>query len=154
MKKLILVALLVSGMATAPAFADEKEEHYKEGTKGVSPEVIRPEYLDQMKIHNVQMEAHLKAMQKLMDKMHATKDTKERRKLMDEHAKSMRELMKSMRSTSDEMKMGMMAGGPKGGGPMAEGEKLRQHLLEKRIDMMNMMMEQTMQSEDMMKSMH
>jgi Skp family chaperone for outer membrane proteins len=154
MKKLILVALLVSGMATAPAFADEKEEHYKEGTKGVSPEVIRPEYLDQMKIHNVQMEAHLKDMQKLMDKMHATKDAKERRKLMNEHAKSMRELMKSMRSTSNEMKMGMMAGGPKGGGPMAEGEKLRQHLLEKRIDMMNMMMEQTMQSEDMMKSMH
>jgi len=154
MKKLILVALLVSGMATAPAFADEKEEHYKEGTKGVSPEVIRPEYLDQMKIHNVQMEAHLKDMQKLMDKMHATKDAKERRKLMNEHAKSMRELMKSMRSTRDEMKMGMMAGGPKGGGPMPEGEKLRQHLLEKRIDMMNMMMEQTMQSEDMMKSMH
>jgi hypothetical protein len=93
-------------------------------------------------------------MQKLMDKMHATKDAKERRKLMDQHAKSMRELMKSMRSTSDEMKMGMMGGGPKGGGPMPEGEKLRQHLLEKRIDMMNKMMEQTMQSQDMMKSMH
>jgi hypothetical protein len=154
MKKLILIALLVSGMATAPAFADEKEEHYKEGTKGVSPEVIRPQYLDQMKIHNDQMEVHLKDMQKQMDKMHTTKDAKERRKLMDQHAKSMRELMKSMRSTSDEMKMGMMGGGPKGGGPMPEGEKLRQHLLEKRIDMMNKMMEQTMQSQDMMKSMN
>lgn len=154
MKKLILVALLVSGIAAAPAFADEKEEHYKEGTKGVSPEVIQPQYLDQMKMHNDQMEAHLKDMQKLMNKMHATKDEKERRKLMDEHAKSMRELMKSMRSTSDEMKMGMMSGGPKGGGPMPEGEKMRQHLLEKRIDMMDMMMEQMMQSQDMMKGMH
>jgi hypothetical protein len=37
---------------------------------------------------------------------------------------------------------------------MPEGEKLRQHLLEKRIDMMNKMMEQTMQSQDMMKSMN
>ncbi len=154
MKKLILAALLISAMATATAFADEKEEHYKEGTKGVSPEVIRPEYLDKMKMHNDQMEAHLKDMQSLMDKMHATKDAKERRKLMDEHAKSMHELMKNMRSTSDEMKMGMMAGGPKTGGQMPEGEKLRQHLLEKRIDMMNTMMEQMMQSQDMMKRMH
>ena len=154
MKKPILVTLLVSGMAMAPAFADEMEEHYKEGTKGMSSNVIRPEYLDGMTIHNIQMESHLKDMQRLMDKMHATKDAKERRKLMDEHTKSMRELMKNMRSTSDEMKMGMVAGGPKGGGPIPEGEKLRQHLIEKRIDMMNMMMEQTMQSQDMMKSMH
>jgi hypothetical protein len=73
---------------------------------------------------------------------------------MDGRAKSMRELMKSMRSTSGEMKMGMMAGGPRGGGPMPEGEKMRQHLLEKRIDMMDMMMEEMMQSQDMMKSMH
>ena len=155
MKNLKLVALLVSGMAATPAFADNKmEEHYKEGTKGMSSNQIRPQYLDGMTIHNVQMESHLKDMQKLMDKMHVTKDTKERRKLMDEHAKSMRELMKNMRSTSDEMKMGMMAGGPKDGGPMPEGEKMRQHLLEKRINMMNMMMEHAMQSQDMMKSMH
>ncbi|MGQ0577987.1 MAG: hypothetical protein ACT4PQ_03640 [Betaproteobacteria bacterium] len=154
MKKPILVTLLVSAMAIAPAFADQMEEHYKEGTKGMSSNVIRPEYLDGMTIHNIQMESHLKDMQKLMDKMHATTDARERRKLMDEHTKTMRELMKNMRSTSDEMKMGMVAGGPKGGGPMPEGERLRQHLLEKRIDMMNMMMEQTMQSQDMMKSMH
>jgi hypothetical protein len=33
---------------------------------------------------------------------------------------------------------------------MPEGEKMRQHLLEKRIDMMNMMMEQMVQWDDMM----
>lgn len=155
MKKLILFVLLVNGLAIAPAFADdEMEKHYKEGTKGMSSNQIRPQYLDGMTIHNTQMESHLKDMQKLMEKINATKDAKEKRKLMDGHAKSMRELMKNMRGTSDEMKMGMMAGGPKGGEPMPEGEKMRQHLLEKRIDMMNMMMEQTMQSQDMMKSMH
>ena len=150
MKNAIIAALLAAGMAAAPAFADEKEEHYKEGTKGVSPEVIRPEYLDQMKIHNDQMESHLKDMQRVMHKMHATKDPKERHKLMDEHAKDMRELMQTMRSTSGEMKMGMMSGGPKSGEPMPEGEKMRQHLLEKGIDMMNMMMEQMVQWDDMM----
>jgi hypothetical protein len=152
MKKLILASLLASGLATAPAFADEKAEHYT--PEGAYPHMLKPEQLDQMKKHNDEMEKHLGDMQALMDKMHTTKDPKERRKLMDEHTKSMREMMKGMRSSSDEMKMGMMSGGPKGGGPMPEGEKMRQHLLEKRIDMMNMMMEQTMQSQDMMKPMH
>jgi hypothetical protein len=155
MRNPILVALLAGGLAAAPTFAeDAMEKHYKEGTKGMSSNQIRPQYLDGMTIHNTQMESHLKDMQKLMDKMHATKDPQERRRLMDEHHKTMRELMKNMRSTSNEMKMGMMGGGPKDGGPMPEGEKLRQHLLEKRIDMMNMMMEQAMQSQDMMKCMH
>ena len=152
MKRAILAALLVSGMTTVPAFADEKAEHYT--PEGAYPHMLKPEQLDQIKKHNDEMEKHLKDMQALMEKMHTAKDPKEQRKLMDEHAKNMRELMKSMHSTSDEMKMGMMAGGPKGGGPMPEGEKLRQHLLEKRIDMMNMTMEQMMQSQDMMKSMH
>jgi hypothetical protein len=46
--------------------------------------------------------------------------------------------------------MGMMGGGPRGGGPMPEGEKQRQHLIEKRLDMMDMMMDMMMEREDMM----
>lgn len=149
MNKLIITALLLNGVAFTPVFADDKADHYKEGTQGVSPEVIRPEYLDRMKSHNDMMEKHLKEMQKLMEKMHATQDAKERNKLMADHARSMREMMKTMHGSSDEMRMGMMGGGPRGGAPMPEGEKLRQHLLEKRIDMMNMMMEQMMKSQDM-----
>lgn len=151
MNKLILAALLGGAIVTAPAFAEEKAEHYT--PEGAYPHTLKPEQLDQMKKHNDEMEKHLVGMQALMEKMHTTKDAKERRKLMDEHAKSMREMMKNMRSSSDEMKMGMMSGGPRGGGPMPEGEKMRQHLLEKRIDMMDMMMEQMMQSQQMTKSM-
>jgi hypothetical protein len=146
-------AMLLAALAAQPLWADEKEDHYKEGTKGVTPHALKPEQLDLMKKHNDEMEKHLKDMQALMDKMHSTSDPKERRKLMDQHAKEMREMMKGMRSSSDEMKMGMMSGGPKSGAPMPEGEKLRQHLLEKRIDMMNMMMDQMGQRDDMMKSM-
>jgi hypothetical protein len=153
MKNTIIAGLLAAGLAVAPAWADEKEDHYKEGTKGVTPHMLKPEQLDQMQKHNDEMEKHLNDMQALMDKMHTTKDPKERHKLMDEHMKSMREMMKGMRSSSGEMKMGMMSGGPKAGEPMPEGEKQRQYLLEKRIDMMNMMMEQMMQEEDMKKSM-
>lgn len=100
MSKLIVATLLLTGAALQPAFPDEKEDHYREGTKGVSPEMIRPEYLDRMKLHNDQMKSHLKDMCKLMDRLHTTKDASERRKLMEEQAKSMRALMVDMRSTS------------------------------------------------------
>ena len=152
MKNSIIAAVLAAGMATAPAWAEKKnEEHYT--PEGAYPHMLKPEQLDQMKKHNDEMEKHLADMQTLMDTMHTTKDPKERHKLMGEHMKSMHEMMKGMRSTSGEMKMGMMSGGPKSGEPMPEGEKLRQHMLEKRIDMMNMMMDQLMQRDEMMKSM-
>jgi mono/diheme cytochrome c family protein len=80
-------------------------------------------------------------------------DAKERRKLIDQHARQMRELMKHMRSWSEEMKMHMMSGGPKAAEGTPEGEKMREQLLEKRIDMMNMMMEEMGMREHMMKSM-
>ena len=128
------------------------KEHMEEGTRGVTPEPMRPSQMEAMRKHNDEMEAHLKDMQALMDKMHATKDPQERRKLMEQHQKDMQEMMKMMHSTSDEMKMGMMSGGPRSGKPNPKGEKQRQHLLEKRIDMMNMMMEQMMMHDEMMRS--
>ncbi len=151
MKNWFLATLLTMGLFSAPAWADEQKEHYT--PEGASPHMAKPEQLDQIKKHNDEMEKHLKEMQALMDKMHTTQDPKERRKLMEEHSKAMQEMMKGMRSSSTEMKMGMMSGGPKAGESMPEGEKMRQYLLEKRIDMMNMMMEQMGMREDMMKSM-
>lgn len=152
MNKWILMVLVASAFAAMPAIADEMEEHRKEASREVAPEAIRPEQLDSIKKHNDEMESHLKDMQTQMDRMHGTKDAMERRKLMDEHARSMREMMKNMRSSSGDMKMGMMGGGARRSGPLPEGEKMRQHLLEKRIDMMDMMMDQMMKSQDLMKS--
>ncbi|MBX9964379.1 MAG: hypothetical protein K2Y35_15065 [Burkholderiales bacterium] len=152
MSKWILMALAAGAIATVPAFAEEMAEHRKDSSQEAAPEVVRPEQLDLIKKHNDEMESHLKDMQMLMDKMQGAKDTKERRKLMDEHARSMREMMKNMRSSSGDMKMGMMGGGARRGGPLPEGEKMRQHLLEKRIDMMDMMMDQMMKAQDMTKS--
>lgn len=152
MNKWILMALMATAFSAMPAIADEMEGHRTTASQDGAPEAIRPEQLDSIKKHNDQMESHLKDMQALMDRMQGTKDAKERRKLMDEHARSMREMMKNMRSSSGDMKMGMMGGGARRGGPLPEGEKMRQHLLEKRIDMMDMMMDQMMKSQDLMKS--
>ncbi len=104
----------------------------------------------QMKQHNDEMEAHMKEMQALMDKLHRTQDPAERRRLLEEHRQQMAELMHGMRSTRDEMVMGMMGGGMRHGKPMAEGEKRRQYLIEKRLDMMDNAMEMMMRRDEMM----
>lgn len=104
----------------------------------------------QMQMHNDQMEAHLKEMQVLMDKLHATRDPAERRRLLDEHRKQMSELMRNMHSARADMVMGMMGGGAKAGQAMPEGEKKRQYMIEKRLDMMDNAMEMMMRRDEMM----
>lgn len=89
-------------------------------------------------------------MQVLMDKLHATKDPAERQRLLKEHRKQMGEMMHEMKSSRDDMVMGMMGGGAKHGGSMAEGEKRRQHMIEKRLDKMDNAMEMMMRRDEMM----
>jgi hypothetical protein len=48
------------------------------------------------------------------------------------------------------MVMGMMGGGAKHGASMPEGEKRRQHMIEKRLDMMDNAMEMMMRRDEMM----
>jgi hypothetical protein len=149
MKRTLAAAVLGASVAAVGAIAAE-EDHYKEGTAGVAPHDTTAFDERRMKEHNDQMEAHLKEMQVLMGKMHETKDPKERQQMMQEHRKEMQALHKQMRSTRDDMTMGMMGGGMRGGGPMPEGEKMRQHLIEKRLDMMDTMMDMMMEREEMM----
>jgi hypothetical protein len=148
MTKTLAAVVLGASVAAIGAIAAE-EDHYKEGTAGVAPHDTSAFDERRMQQHNDQMEAHLKEMQALMDKLHQTKDPKERQRLLEEHRKQMHALHKQMRSTRDEMRMGMMGGGMRGGGPVPEGEKMRQHLIEKRLDMMDMMMDMMMQDQEM-----
>jgi hypothetical protein len=144
----LAVALLGAAVVATGAIAAE-EDHYKAGTTGVSPHDTSAFDERQMQRHNDQLEAHLTEMQALMDKLHQTKDPKERQRLLEEHRKQMQALHKKMRSTRDEMRMGMMGGGMRGGGPVPEGERTRQHLIEKRLDMMDLMMDMMMQGQEM-----
>lgn len=145
-----LAAVVLSASVAASGAIAAEDDHYKEGTAGVAPHDTTAFDERRMRQHNDQMEAHLKEMEALMEKMHQTKDPKERQRLMQEHRKEMQALHTQMRSTRDEMRMGMMGGGMRGGGPMPEGEKMRQHLIEKRLDMMDMMMDMMMEREEMM----
>ncbi|MDC6177097.1 hypothetical protein [Ralstonia solanacearum] len=94
-----------------------------------------------------------------MDKIHQTKDPKERQRLMAEHMQTMRETMQSMHGTGGPMMMevmggqGMMggAGAPGMGGPGMTPDQ-RMNMMENRMDMMQMMMEQMLQQQDRTKS--
>lgn len=106
-----------------------------------------------------QMQERMKEMQSQMERVYKTKDPDERRKLMLEHMESMNQGMKMMRGMGGGMMMGMMGGKSGGmGSMMGDGgkpvmdPKQRQDMMEKRIDMMHMMMEQMMQHQQMMQS--
>ena len=104
---------------------------------------------------NSQMQENIKKMQHQMDMIATTTDPKERQKLMQEHMQTMQETMKAMRSMGGPtMKGGGMAMGDKKGGGMMGGDvKARQDGMEKRMDMMQMMMEQMMQRDPAAKPM-
>ncbi|MFL6581370.1 MAG: hypothetical protein ACJ8G2_11575 [Burkholderiales bacterium] len=112
-----------------------------------------------MKIHD-----EMKKMQEQMERIHATTDPLERRKLMEEHMQTMRETMKTMHGIGSDM-MGKKQGEPmmkeggkgadngmdkerdKGGMQMGMMMKKRHQMMEDRMDMMQKMMEQMLEHE-------
>ena len=143
MKTSILVAAIIAGALAAPiASAQDKHVHPKQAA---SMEADK---------HMSQMQEKMKAMQQQMEKLQATTDPQERQKLMQEHMQAMQENMKAMHSMGGPM---MMAAGKPGamakdGHKHKAGGDMMQHhaMMEKRMDMMQMMMEQMMQHDSAM----
>lgn len=105
--------------------------------------------------HMSQMQQNMKTMQVQMERLRTTTDPTERQKLMQEHMQSMQENMKMMRNMGGPMMMGSgQSGGMTAMGrqkDMAGGEMMqRQAMMEKRMDMMQMMMEQMLQHDQAM----
>ena len=148
MKTSILVAAIVCALSTPIVSAQDKSAPAK------------PAMGMDMDKHMSQMQENMKKMQQQMEKLRATTDPKERQKLMQEHMQTMQENMKAMRSMGGPMMMGSgqrggTAGMAKGGHKdMAGGDTMKHHeMMEKRMDMMQMMMEQMMQHDQATQSM-
>lgn len=95
----------------------------------------------------------MKQAQVLMAKILEAKDPAERRKLMQEHTQAMRDTMGMMR----EMKMDMMGSGmdmammSKDHGPAKSGGMMDMHqMMEERMGMMQMMMEQMLERQEVL----
>jgi len=103
------------------------------------------------------MQARMKSMQELMDKLGQTKDPAERARLLAQHRKAMHEQLASMQHMDCAM-MGSSAGKPAGsGGAMGQGmhndmmnaAMMRCHeMMQARMDMMVGMMDQMMRYQE------
>ena len=118
----------------------------------------------------MKMQDRMKKMIKQMDKIHQTKNSKQRDKLIESHIENMHEGMMEMRNMGGGMMMDMMMGGKKGSGMMSRGKMMddkkmgkgmtndqmmmRMGAMQDRMDMMQMMMEQMMQSQQAERSLH
>ena len=125
-------AALGAGAQTA---ADHAAHHPVEAASTASPAADRM----------ANMDAHMKTMQAMHDKMAAARTPEERQALMAEHMKLMQEGMATMGGMGSGMGMGMgtMPGGKgKPGGAMSP--QMRQQMMEKRMDMMQSMMQMMM----------
>ena len=126
-------AALVAAMLAAPPLAAQPAPE---------PQAKPPLAAADMGKQMAQMQENIVRMQRLMDEIHKAKDPKERHALLDEHYEAMQENMHLLR--------GM--GGPTmtGGGPVANMDpRQREELMQRRMDMMQMMMEQIMRHQRM-----
>ncbi|MDA8257745.1 MAG: hypothetical protein M0Z99_19300 [Betaproteobacteria bacterium] len=147
MKTSILVAAIVGSTLSMPILAAQDK---------VAP--AKPAMSMDMGKQMPKMQEKMKAMQAQMDKIHKTTDPAERQKLMQAHMQAMMENMEMMRGMGGPM---MMGGGEHGGmkmgdkkGAMMGGDMMQHHeMMEKRMDMMQLMMEQMMQRDQAMGSM-
>lgn len=150
MKRISIIACTAAILATPVSYA--VDEHHPD--KASPPSKAAPTAKSQASDKSTaQMQEHMKRMQDIMAKLQKTTDPAERQKLMAEHTKEMQEGMQLMRSMGGGMMQGMMGGGmmsdaPKGGAGkpgMGGGAPISPEMMERRMDMMQMMMEQMMQ---------
>jgi hypothetical protein len=154
--KTTVLAVALAGVLMVPAAYGVDEHHPENAAPGAkAPKAAASPQADDKPV--AQMQEHMKKMQDIMARMQKTADPAERKKLMTEHAQAMQDGMKTMRGMSGTMQ-GMMSGGvmtgagmtsqaPKeGAGPGMGGTgPMSPEMMERRMDMTQMMMEQMLQ---------
>ena len=140
MNKLLATALTATLALANPAWADDAHHPEKaQEAAPAKPAVTAPAAKADPALQK--MEANVKAMKGQLDRIAAAKTDAERRQAIAEHMKTMQDNMRLAQGMAGGM-MGcpMMEGGMMmGGGDMAE----RMQQMEKRMDMMQMMLERT-----------
>lgn len=146
MKKILVSAIITWALSAPIVSAQDK-------AAPLAP-VVNMEMEGQMS----RMQEKMQAMQAQMDMIHRTTDATERRKLMQEHMQAMQTNMTAMRGMGGPLMKGrgehgaIMMCGNEGG--MTDGDMIKcREMMEKRMDMVQMMMEQMIQRDQAMESM-
>lgn len=150
MKTTVLGIVLAGALLVPTAYGVDEHHPEKAGPAAKAPKAPAKPQVEDKSI--AQMQEHMKKMQDIMARMQKTTDPAERQKLMSEHMQAMQEGMKSMRGMGGGMMQGMGGGmmgqAPKSGAGkpgMGRGAPMPPEMMERRMDMMQMMMEQMMQ---------
>ncbi len=150
-----VLAMSAALIVTAPVLAQD-EHHPERAGQGAPTAMAQPAPISSTDAESrfEQARQQMKKMLAQMDKIHQTKDPKERQRLMTEHMQTMRDTMQAMHGMGGPMMMDMMGGkgmgdgkGPGAGGPGMSPDQ-RMNMMEDRMDMMQMMMEQMLKQHD------
>ncbi len=152
-----LFLILTGTILCTPVMAlqdDEHKSHHPTPTTEAAnpaPAALPAETVNKHKMEMAHMDAHMKHMRDMHEKMINAKTTKARKALMDEHMKIMQEGMKMMSAMSSHkmegmdgmgMKMDMKKDMPaKGMDAMKDKMAMHHEMMEKRMEMMQMMMQ-------------
>jgi len=126
------LAFTMAACAQAPA-APGSQDHSAHHPPGTAPVTAAP--ADRMAM----MDAHMKAMREMHEKMSRARTPEERSALMAEHMKLMQEGMGMMGGMG-----GMRATGPAGAASAPMDMATRQQMMEKRMEMMQSMVQMMM----------
>ena len=140
----LAAALLLSGAAFAQTAAEHAAHHPADGASAPSAKAPAAKPPATGSAGMADMDAHMKAMRAMHDRMAAAKTAKEREALMAEHMKLMQQgmvMMGGMPGGMGGMGMGAMPGAA-ASAPM--DPQMRQQMMEKRMDMMQSMMQMMM----------
>ena len=139
-------ALLVSAYAGAPMAQDAKAPSSR-------PDAMAPQAGASMNMggHMAQMDDHMKKMQALHEKVTSARTPEDRQKAMQEQRAEMQAGMGMMNQmNSGGGKMGGMGGGMMGQKGKPADADAQMQLMQKRMDMMEMMMQTMMDQQGMM----
>jgi len=159
------IALSCASLASAQTTADEHAAHHS--AVATAPNASAPASAHASSTDSTSaVQDNMKGMQDLMAQIRRSKDPRERRQLMQEHMKAMSKQMDMMHGMDMEAgQIGMMGrnhspggadsipkepeGGSKGGDTMKHEMMTCSQPMQKRMDMMQMMMEQMVQHQEM-----
>lgn len=128
-----LSLVLAAGIVGAPAWAAPADEHQAHHPAGAASAAASRAMRGQSSVDTARMEAQMKTMATMHDRMMAAKTTEERNGLMAEHMKAMQEGMAMMNGMSAQGTGGM------------KGEMAAHHrMMEKRMEMMQATMQMMM----------
>lgn len=137
---LIGLCIAAASMGAFAQNSDEHKDHHPAGTTSSAAATKKSPAKSVNADKMASMDKQMKAMQAMHEKMASAKTPEERQALMAEHMKTMQDGMGMMKQMGGMSGMGEMQGGKGMSGNMAD----RQQMMEKRMDMMESMMQMMM----------